>query len=170
VQYQQWYQEPSETDKILNFLKERWYVILIAIGIIITNFVIPAMLDFSDSDYEYEQSQYDNSSSYNNESSQTSSYSDYKESYSSTPDYSWLYGTWVATDAGDKHIVSFAENGLYIEKFQSSYGGSSSGCGSFSISNGRIRLDAGDGYPAYMDIDESRKLIRSDNIYYRKRY
>ena len=166
---QQWYHEPSTSDKIANFLRERWYMILLAIGLIITNFVLPVVLDYSEPDYEYEyeQSQYDDSSSYTDESAQSSSYSN--DSYSSTPDYSWLYGTWVATDAGDKHVVSFNENGFYVESFQSAYG-STSDTGSFSIRNGQIRMDSGDGYPAYIDIDASGQTLYSGGIYSRKRY
>ena len=93
----------------------------------------------------------------------------YESSSFESTDYSWIYGTWVAYDNGDKHVVSFAENGVYIESFSSSYYGTSSGSGTFSISGGRIRLDSGDGYPAYMQIDEDRRQLRSDNIYYNKR-
>lgn len=101
--------------------------------------------------------------------SEDSSSQAYESDTFESSDYSWIYGTWVAYDNGDKHVVSFAENGVYIESFSSAYYGTSSGSGTFSISDGRIRLDSGDGYPSYMQIDEGQKQLRSDNIYYSKR-
>ena len=45
VQQEYYYYEPSFFEKVLNFLEEKWYVILCAIGLIVANFVIPAMLE-----------------------------------------------------------------------------------------------------------------------------
>ena len=40
---QEYYYEPSFSEKVIEFLSEKWYVILCAVGLIIANFVIPAM-------------------------------------------------------------------------------------------------------------------------------
>lgn len=39
------YYEPSAIEKIVSFFKERWYVIFVVAGLIISNFVIPGMFE-----------------------------------------------------------------------------------------------------------------------------
>ena len=82
-------------------------------------------------------------------------------------DYSWLYGKWELNENGDRYIVSFAENGMYIETLISPVFGNSSGAGSYRVSGDRIILDCGDGYPAYITIEGKR--LKDDSGYYRKK-
>lgn len=82
-------------------------------------------------------------------------------------DYSWVYGTWVLEEGGEKHIISFGENGMCIDTYESPMFGNQSEVGSFSIRDGRIKVDNGDGYPSYITI-EGRSL-KSGSNYYRKR-
>ena len=42
---QEYYYEPSFWDKVLNFLTERWYAILVVIGLLFINFVMPAIFE-----------------------------------------------------------------------------------------------------------------------------
>lgn len=107
-----------------------------------------------DEDYGYSEYYDEADSSYDYENEQES-------------DYSWVYGTWVLEEGGEKHIISFGENGMCIDTYESPMFGNQSEVGSFSIRDGRIKVDNGDGYPSYITI-EGRSL-KSGSNYYRKR-
>lgn len=92
---------------------------------------------------------------------ETENVSDYN-----TTSYDWLYGTWRLSVDGETHIVSFAENGVYIESFQGYYGNTSES-GSYTVLSGKVKLDSGDGYPSYIEIEGKR--LKSDGRYYTKR-
>lgn len=80
-------------------------------------------------------------------------------------DYSWIYGTWKMTIDGETHIVSFSENGIYIEYFKGMFGNITDS-GTYTINSDCIELDSGDGYPSYIEIKGKR--LASDGHYYTK--
>lgn len=82
-------------------------------------------------------------------------------------DYSWVYGTWVLSVDGETHTVCFLENGVYTMNLRGYYG-STNETGSYTINARSIKLDSGDGYPSYIDI-EGNRLKYSNGTYYRKR-
>ena len=82
-------------------------------------------------------------------------------------DYSWIYGKWELNEGGDRYIVTFTENGMYVETLISPTWGNSSGAGSYRIKGNKIVLDSGDGYPSYITIEGRR--LKDQNGYYRKR-
>lgn len=81
-------------------------------------------------------------------------------------DYSWVYGTWVLSVDGETLTVCFLENGVYTMNLRGYYG-STNETGSYTINARSIKLDSGDGYPSYIDI-EGNRLKDSNGTYYRK--
>ena len=98
----------------------------------------------------------------NRNNEEPTTYSDSQNS-----DCSWIYGTWQLSIGEETHTICFLSNGVCTEHFRSSYG-SNNDTSNYTIesSNKRIRIDNGDGYPSYIEIDGKRLI--TDGKYYKK--
>lgn len=92
--------------------------------------------------------------------------SDSSQEYALEKDYSWLYGTWQLTIDGETHTISFLSNGFCTSQFKSPYYGTSYDDGCYTIYSDEIKVDYGDGYPSYIEMDGER--LTSNGRYYKK--
>lgn len=88
-----------------------------------------------------------------------------------TIDYSWIYGTWkININSEETQVIRFLEDGTYTSQYRFYYGGVIDETGSYNIqsSSNRIKLDCGDGYPSYIEIEDKRLKDYNSEKYYNK--